>query len=113
MYSIQHYVVKCVSDLRMSLVFSCYFGFNFSNNIIYNQHHQEGKCHLCLLEKKYKQLFEASKGTMLHNTRRSNLEYAATVWDPYTKFNIKNKKNANVVLRILQEKAVLHLCERK
>jgi hypothetical protein len=25
--------------------------------------------HLCLLEKKYKQLFEASKGTMLHYTR--------------------------------------------
>jgi len=36
-------------------------------------------------------LFAASKGTTLV---RPNLEYAATVWDPYTKLNINKNKNA-------------------
>ena len=48
-----------------------YLGLTFINNLSWNKHikanHEEGKCHLCLLEKKYKQLFEASKGTMFHN----------------------------------------------
>ena len=30
------------------------------------------KCHMCLLEQKYKQLFKASKYTMFHNARTSH-----------------------------------------
>ena len=39
-----------------------------------------------------------------------NLEYAATVWDPYTKFNInKLEKCQHRAARLVNEKGVLHL----
>ena len=87
MYSIQHYVVKCVSDLRMSLVYSCYFGFNFSKNIIYNIT-KKANATSAFLRRNINSCSRQVKAQCYTTLVRSNLEYAATVWDLYTKFNI-------------------------
>ena len=91
MYSIQHYVIKFVSDLRMSLVFSCYFGFNFSNNIIYNITKKANAISF-FLRRNINSCSRQVKAQCYTTLIRPNLEYAANVWDPYTKFNINKLK---------------------
>ena len=90
MYSIQHYVIKFVSDLRMSLVFSYYFGFNFSNIIDNITKKANATC--AFLRRNINSCSRQVKAQCYTTLVRSNLEYAATVWDPYTKFNINKLK---------------------
>ena len=86
MYSIQHYVIKFVSDLRMFLVFSCYFGFNFSN--IIDNITKKPNATSAFLRRNINSCSRQVKAQCYTTLVRPNLEYAATVWDPYTKFNI-------------------------
>jgi len=90
-YSIQHYVIKFVSDLRMSLVFSCYFGFNSSNNIIDNIT-KKANATCAFLRRNINSCSRQVKAQCYTTLVRPNLEYAATVWDPYTKFNKQIRK---------------------
>jgi hypothetical protein len=70
----------------MSLVFSCYFGFNFSN-IIYNIT-KKANATCAFLRRNINSCSRQVKAQCYTTLVRSNLEYTATGWDPYTKFNI-------------------------
>ena len=70
----------------MSLVFSCYFGFNFSNIIDNITKKTNATC--AFLRRNINSCSRQVKAQCYTTFVRPNLEYATTVWDPYTKFNI-------------------------
>jgi hypothetical protein len=69
-----------------------YLGFTFSNNLSWNKHidniTKKANATCAFLRRNINSCLRQVKAQCYTTLVRPNLEYAATVWDPYTKFNI-------------------------
>jgi hypothetical protein len=75
-----------------------YLELTFSNNKHIDNITKKAKATCAFLRRNINSCSRQVKVQCYTTLVRSNLEYAATVWDPYTKFNINKLKNTNAVL---------------